>query len=151
MMLLNVWLNLSVSVPLAKSTTESAVICIFTIKVIIFCHFAEFAFYCVCVQWCACIPHQFIQHKGTVSAEEGLGSCVPLTSLTQGIFASSPTVLGSPLSATPPSTPSTPCSGPLTQPTRPPQYITVSRGGELCLLQGAVPPPLPRERSVLQL
>ncbi|MPC14700.1 Myopalladin [Portunus trituberculatus] len=36
-------------------------------------------------------------------------------------------VLGSPLSATPPSTPSTPCSGPLTQPTRPPQYITPLR------------------------
>ncbi|XP_042205940.1 titin-like isoform X2 [Homarus americanus] len=35
-------------------------------------------------------------------------------------------VLGSPLSATPPSTPSTPRSGPLTQPTRPPHYITVS-------------------------
>ncbi|XP_063883939.1 titin-like isoform X4 [Scylla paramamosain] len=36
-------------------------------------------------------------------------------------------LLGSPLSATPPSTPSTPCSGPLTQPTRPPQYITPLR------------------------
>ncbi|XP_042876868.1 titin-like isoform X4 [Penaeus japonicus] len=41
---------------------------------------------------------------------------------------------GSPLSATPPSTPSSPRSGPLTQPKRPPQYITPLR--DLAVLVG---------------
>nr|XP_053632755.1 LOW QUALITY PROTEIN: titin-like [Cherax quadricarinatus] len=45
-------------------------------------------------------------------------------------------VLGSPLSATPPSTPSTPHSGPLTQPTRPPHYITPLR--DLAVVSGEV-------------